>query len=95
MGENGFVTQPKESWLLEKGSKSNEDCHWNAIPGAVLDPNEKLEPALLTALNDDVILSTECFRKLADGAETLFVEFTDCPVACCCVAPSVCRLVEL
>ena len=49
VGENGFVTEPKESWLLEKGSKPNEDGPWNAIPGAELDPNEKLEPALLTA----------------------------------------------
>jgi len=70
VGENGFVTEPKESWLLEKGSKP-KDCPWNAIPGVESDPNEKLEPALLTALNDDVILSTECFRKQADGTETL------------------------
>jgi len=48
VSENGFVTEPKESWLLEKGSQPNKDCPWNAIPGVALDPNDKLEPALLT-----------------------------------------------
>ena len=49
VGENGFVIEPKESWMLGKGSKPNEDCPWNAIPDAELDPNEKLQPALLIA----------------------------------------------
>ena len=49
VGENGFDIEPKESWLLEKGSKPNEPCPWNGLPGAELDPSEKLEPALLTA----------------------------------------------
>jgi len=49
VGENGLVIEPTESWLLEKGSRPNEARPWNAIPGAEFDPNEKLEPALLTA----------------------------------------------
>ena len=77
VGENGFGNEPKESWFPVRDSTPNEPDPGNEFPETVFDPTEKLEPALLTAYNEDVILSTECFKKLVDGAtETLFATLT-------------------
>lgn len=58
-------------------STPNEAGPKKEFPETEFDPKEKLEPALLTAYNEDVILSTECFKKLVDDAtETLFVALT-------------------
>ena len=69
MGENGFVMEPNDNWLpIVDGSTANDIGAWNKPPefDVEMGPMEVLAMPLLTDEKDEVMLSTECFKKLAE-----------------------------